>query len=76
MSKDFQDMIKVRTISVGFTILALVVFKPFELGVWQWEAYVHLIAIGILGIGVCLITESILNKAAERIIWRDSVTKR
>lgn len=61
MSNDFQDMIKVRTISVGFTILALVVFKPFELGVWQWEAYVHLIAIGVIGIGVCLITECILK---------------
>ncbi|MBQ9884934.1 MAG: hypothetical protein IJM43_10905, partial [Bacteroidaceae bacterium] len=61
MSNDFQDMIKVRTISVGFTILALVVFKPFELGVWQWEAYAHLIAIGVIGIGVCLITECILK---------------
>lgn len=56
-------MIKVRTISVGFTILALVVFKPFELGVWQWEAYAHLVAIGVIGFGVCLITESILKYA-------------
>ena len=28
----------------GFIVLALAIFKPFGLEVWQWQAYVHLLA--------------------------------
>ncbi len=52
---------RVRLISIAFTVLALAVFKPFGLQAWQWETYVHLLVIWALGIGVCLLTESILK---------------
>lgn len=61
MKHDFLNMIKVRAISVGFTVLALAIFKPFGLEAWQWEAYVHLFDIGLLGVLVCLVTEAILK---------------
>ena len=51
----------VRLVSVGFSVLALAVFKPFGLGAWQWQAYLHLLAIGVLGMGVCMLTECILK---------------
>lgn len=54
-------VIRVRAISVGFAVLALAVFKPFGLETWQWEAYVHLLVMWILGVDVCLITETILR---------------
>ena len=50
-----------RIISVCFTILALAVFKPFGLDAWHWEAYAHLLLIGLLGALVCVITELILK---------------
>lgn len=51
----------VRLVSVGFSVLALAVFKPFGLGAWQWQAYFHLLAIGVLGMGICMLTECILK---------------
>ncbi len=51
----------VRLVSVSFSVLALAVFKPFGLGAWQWQAYLHLLAIGVLGMGVCMLTECILK---------------
>ncbi len=61
MEKGHQETIKVRLISVSFTVLTLAVFKPFGLHVWQWEAYLHLMIIGLLGIAVCMVTEAILR---------------
>jgi len=61
MDKGHKETIKVRLISVGFSVLVLAIFKPFGLQVWQWEAYLHLLNIGLLGFGVCLLTEAILR---------------
>ncbi|MBR5717154.1 MAG: LytTR family transcriptional regulator [Bacteroidales bacterium] len=61
MDKGQIETFRIRVISVGFTVLALFVFKPFGLEAWQWEAYAHLLAIGALGFGTCLIVEIILK---------------
>ena len=61
MDKVWKETYRVRAISVAFAVLALAVFKPFGLEAWQWEGYVHLLVIWILGMGVCLLTEAILR---------------
>ncbi len=61
MDKGHKETIKVRVISISFVVLALAIFKPFGLHTWQWEAYLHYINIGLLGFGVCLITETLLR---------------
>ena len=65
MDKDHIETIRVRAISVGFAVLALGVFKPFGLGAWQWEVYIHLLLIWVLGFGVCFLTEVILRFIAK-----------
>ncbi|MBP3828207.1 MAG: LytTR family transcriptional regulator DNA-binding domain-containing protein [Prevotella sp.] len=65
MDKDHKETIRVRAISVGFAVLALGVFKPFGLGAWKWDAYVHLLLIWVLGFGVCFLTEVILRFVAK-----------
>lgn len=65
MDKDHKETIRVRAISVGFAVLALGVFKPFGLGAWKWNAYVHLLLIWVLGFGVCFLTEVILRFVAK-----------
>ncbi|MCR4993897.1 MAG: LytTR family transcriptional regulator DNA-binding domain-containing protein [Bacteroidales bacterium] len=61
MDKEHLQTIKVRLISVGFSVLTLAVFKPFGLHAWQWEAYLHFFNIGLLGVGVCIISEAVLR---------------
>ncbi len=61
MDKGRMETLKVRLVSIGFVVLALAVFKPFGLAVWQWEAYVHVLAFGLLGVGSCMLTECILK---------------
>jgi hypothetical protein len=61
--------------------VALAVFKPFGLDAWQWQAYVHLVALGVIGFSICMITDIILKyvikmprsfkKGAEYIIRRN-----
>ncbi len=65
MDKGHKETVRVRAISVGFAVLALAVFKPFGLGAWKWEAYVHLLLIWVLGFGVCFLTEAILKYIAR-----------
>ena len=65
MDKDHKETIRVRAISVGFAVLALGVFKPFGLGAWKWDAYIHLLLIWVLGFGVCFLTEVILRFVAK-----------
>ena len=65
MNQGQKQTFTTRVISVCFSILALAVFKPFGLEAWQWMAYGHLLAIGALGIGVCLLTEVILKYVAH-----------
>ena len=62
-------------------VVALAVFKPFGLDAWQWQAYVHLVALGVIGFSICMITDIILKyvikmprsfkKGAEYIIRRN-----
>ena len=61
MSQGQKDTITTRIISTVFTVLALAVFKPFGLEAWQWMAYVHLLAFGVLGLTACAVTEAILK---------------
>lgn len=61
MDKGKKETFSVRVISSFFTVLALAVFKPFGLEAWQWQAYIHLLAMGTLGVAVCMVTEVILK---------------
>ena len=64
-----------------FVVVALAVFKPFGLDAWQWQAYVHLVALGVIGVFICMTTDIILKyivkmprsfkKGAEYIIRRN-----
>ena len=66
MSKEQKETLRVRLVSVGFTVLALAVFKPFGLRAGQWETYVHLLVIWALGCVVCMITEGILKYIVKK----------
>lgn len=61
MNEGQKEIFKVRVISAAFTTLALAVFKPFGLDAWQWQAYVHLIIIFILGVAVCMLTDTVMK---------------
>ena len=61
MSEGQKDTIKTRVISIAFIVLALAVFKPFGLEASQWMGLAHLLAIFVLGIVSCLLTEGILK---------------
>lgn len=61
MNQGKRDIIRVRVVSAAFVALALAVFKPFGLEVWQWQAYVHLFFIFVLGVMVCLLTDTIMK---------------
>ena len=61
MDKVRKESYRVRAVSVGFAVLALIVFKTLGLSAWQWETYAHMLAIFVLGCGVCLLTEAILK---------------
>jgi hypothetical protein len=61
MNKGHKETINTRFISTTFMVLAIAIFKPFGLEVWQWQAYVHLLAIFALGLFSCFLTELILR---------------
>lgn len=61
MDKGHQETITIRIVSCAFMVLALAIFKPFGLEVWQWKAYIHLLAIFALGLFSCFLTELILR---------------
>ena len=61
MNKGHKETINTRFISTVFMVLAIAIFKPFGLEVWQWQAYVHLLAIFALGLFSCFLTELILR---------------
>ena len=61
MNKGHKETISIRFISTAFMVLAIAIFKPFGLEVWQWQAYVHLLAIFALGMFSCFLTEVILR---------------
>ena len=55
------ETITTRIISTTFVVVALAVFKPFGLDAWQWQAYVHLIVLGVIGFFICMMTDIILK---------------
>ena len=61
MNNAHKETIRIRFVSCAFMVLAIAIFKPFGLGVWQWQAYVHLMAIFALGLFSCFLTEVILR---------------
>lgn len=50
-----------RVISTVFTVLALAIFKPFGLEAWQWIGYVHLLAMGLLGLVSCSVADAVMK---------------
>ena len=61
MNKGHKETISIRFISCAFMVLAIAIFKPFGLEVWQWQAYIHLLCIFALGLFSCFLTEVILR---------------
>ncbi len=61
ISRDKRDSLTVRIISAAFVALALAIFKPFGLEAMQWQACLHLIPIWVMGVGVCIVTDSLLT---------------
>lgn len=61
MEKEQNESVKIRVISCCFAVLALAAFKPFGLDAWQWQAYVHLVMIGLLGFVACVLTDGIMK---------------
>ena len=61
MNKGHKETISIRFISTAFMILAIAIFKPFGLEAGQWQAYLHLINLFVLGLFSCFITEVILR---------------
>lgn len=66
MSPGKKDTITTRITSTVFTVLAIAIFKPFGLQVWQWIAYIHLLVIGVLGLVSCMATEGILKYIVKK----------
>ena len=76
-----KETLRVRIISVGITCLAFVVFKPIGLDALGLMLYLHFLAIWILGVGVCYVTEGVvthllgiptsLDRGVEYIIRRN-----
>ena len=63
MNQGHRETINIRVISSAFIVMAIAVFKPFGLEMWQWQAYIHLLSIFALGLLSCFLTEVILKYA-------------
>ena len=61
MTNEQRETIRIRAISSGFTVLAIAIFKPFGLDLTQWQAYMHLVAMFVIGFFACLVTDCILR---------------
>ena len=61
MNKGHRETINIRVVSCAFMVLAIAIFKPFGLEVWQWQAYIHLLCIFALGLFSCFLTEVVLR---------------
>ena len=61
MDKGHKETISIRFFSTAFMVLAIAIFKPFGLEMWQWQAYVHLLALFALGMSSCFLSEAILK---------------
>lgn len=61
MTNEQRETLRIRAISSGFTALAIAIFKPFGLDLTQWQAYMHLLAMFVIGFVACLVTDCILR---------------
>ena len=61
MEKFQKETLITRITSVGFFVLALGVFQSLGFNAHIWESYLHLLAIWVLGVAVCYLTEGILR---------------
>ncbi|MCK8620990.1 LytR/AlgR family response regulator transcription factor [Prevotella sp. E13-27] len=61
MKQGHIETITTRTISTAFMILAIAIFKPFGLEAGQWQSYLHLLSLFMLGLSSCFVTEVILR---------------
>ena len=66
MNKGRRETIMIRIVSASFVVLALAVFKPFGLDAWQWQAYVHLLAMWMSGILSCVVMEGVLKYVVKK----------
>lgn len=65
MNKSHKETISIRFISTAFMILAIAIFKPFGLDAGQWQTFLHLLSLFVLGLFSCFITEIILRYAVR-----------
>ena len=61
MKQGRMETITMRIVSTTFVVVALAVFKPFGLDAWQWQAYVHLAVLWVIGFLTCMMTDIILT---------------
>ena len=61
MKQGRMETITMRIVSTTFVVVALAVFKPFGLDAWQWQAYVHLAVLWVIGFLTCMMTDIILK---------------
>ena len=61
MNNSHKETISIRFSSTAFMILAIAIFKPFGLEAGQWQSYLHLLSLFVLGLSSCFITEVILR---------------
>lgn len=81
MNERQKETLRVRIISVGIACLAFVVFKPISLDTLGLMLYLHFLAIWVLGVGICYVTEGVvthilgiptsLDRGVEYIIRRN-----
>ena len=65
MNNTHKETISIRFVSTAFMILALAIFKPFGLEAGQWQFYLHLLSLFVLGLFSCFITEVVLRYAVH-----------
>jgi len=61
MSNGSKQTISTRIISTTFVVMALAIFKPFGLDTWQWQAFIHLAAMWVIGFSTCMLTDVTLK---------------
>ena len=61
MDESEKETLKVRIISVGFACLALAVFQPIGLDQLGVMLYAHLLAVWMLGVAMCYVTELLVK---------------
>ena len=61
MNEREKETLRVRLISVAFVCLALAIFQPMGLAELGGMVYVHLLAIWMLGVVMCYVTEALMS---------------